>query len=63
MGGLAGWEGLEGTGLVVRFRGVGFGGGGRVGWKSWRVGRKGVGLENKNKNKNKDEDGGAESGA
>jgi hypothetical protein len=58
VGGLAGWEGLEGTGLVVRFRGVGFGGG-RVGWKSWRVGRKGVRLENKNK----DEDGGAESGA
>ncbi len=55
------WEGLEGTGLVVRFRGVGLGGRG--------VGRVGgldgssVGLENKNKNKNKDEDGGAESGA
>ncbi len=30
-----------------------------MGWKSRRVGRKGVGLENKNK----DEDGGAESGA
>lgn len=54
------WECLEGTGLVVRFRGVGLFWGGRVGW---RVGRKAVGLENKNKNKNKDEDGGAESGA
>ncbi len=31
MGGLAGWEGLEGTGLVVRFRGVGLGGGGEGG--------------------------------
>ncbi len=61
MGGLAGWEGLEGTGLVVRFRGVGFGGGwvGRVGGLDGSS----VGLENKNKNKNKDEDGGAESGA